>query len=411
MCKKIVSYVFVAIVGMVLSGALHSQEIFSLNRNSDWEWEEEFDRGRRATFDLRYNRVEGIYTGLRVKRYESYYGFSNKPFIYGFTGYSFGSNDFEYLLGLEKGFFEDYHIAFGGEYHRMIDTEDRWIIPDLENSLAAFFLKEDFQDFYFREGGSFYISQNFTKRFNLTAAYRYEELDSLAKSVNWALFAGKSKDFRENPAMDAGTVRSITANFTIDSRNSRSAPYRGWYIQFEYEHAGGDLGGDFSFDRVLMDIRRYQPIGFNEGLDFRLRIGTANGYLPWHKSFHLGGLSTLRGFKYKEFPNGPLNRGGNRMLLAQIEYRMGEQDLPDELDWGLLELFNLIIFIDSGWVGDTDSGYGLLKGFGALSWKNLKTDVGIALANRSGSVRFEVARRTDTGKKPFRFLFRITRPF
>ena len=28
------------------------------------------------------------------------------------------------------------------------------------------------------------------------------------------------------------------------------------------EHAGEDMGGDFNFDRLVVDIRRFQPLGF-----------------------------------------------------------------------------------------------------------------------------------------------------
>ena len=99
------------------------------------------------------------------------------------------------------------------------------------------------------------------------------------------------------------------------------------------------------------------------------------------------------------------------MVLAQVEYRMGKQDLPDELDWGLLEHFNLILFADAGWVATVDPHLELQEGFDDLSWETLKSDVGIALANRSGNIRFEVARRTDRAKDAFVFTFRIHRTF
>ena len=98
------------------------------------------------------------------------------------------------------------------------------------------------------------------------------------------------------------------------------------------------------------------------------------------------------------------------MFLAQFEYRMGHQDLPDEIDLGILEHFNLILFTDLGWIGTVDPEDGLFKGFD-FGWSDLKNDVGIALANRSGNVRVELARRTDTSDKPFSFYFRINRPF
>ena len=417
MMKQVLLLVFLSmslmlVMGLVICTNANAQGL-SMNFFQDWDddWDDDWGRGNRISPDVRYNRVEGLYLGFRVEEdyWRSHY--PRRPFLYGFSGYAFKAKELQYRIGLEKGFFDELRMAFGGEYHRIIDTEDRWIIPDIENSLAAFFLKEDFQDFFLREGGSGYIRQNVTRDICLTAAYHYDVIDSVEKNTNWALFGGK-KHFRDNPAMDAGEMRSVVGKLVIDTRNSEKRTTRGWYVQAEGEYAGKDLKGDFDFNRLLVDIRRYQPIGFGEGIDFRLRVGTISGeMIPWHKSFHLGGLSSLRGFPYKAFPAGPMSPGGNRMLLAQLEYRMGSQDLPDELDWGLLERFNIILFADAGWVGYADQDVDLFGGFDSLTWSKLKTDVGIALANRSGNVRIQVARRTDTNKKPYVFLFRINRPF
>jgi len=376
---------------------------------SDWDWDEDWG-GSRYSSQFRYNRVEGVYLGVSLKRDHWLVRHPTMPFLYGSIGYGFAAKELQGQIGLEKGFFENFRMGFGAEFHRFIDTPDRWIISDSENSLAAFLLKEDFQDFYFREGASGYITQNFTRALTLEAAYHYEEYDSLSKNMNWSLF-GKNKRFRENPPMSAGEIRSVSAKITVDSRNSRKKTTRGWYIQAEVEHAGNNLGGDFTFDRLLIDIRRYQNLGFGEGVDIRLRVGTSSGELPWQKSYHLGGLSTLRGFSYKAFPAGPMNSGGNRMVLAQLEYRIGSQDLPNELDLGILEHFNLILFTDVGWIGCTDHDEGLFKGFEELTWSSLKNDVGVAFANRGGNIRFEIIRRTDTSHKPFTFLFRLSRPF
>ena len=384
-----------------------------LRLTQDWDWDDDWDedwRGSRAGPDLRYNRVQGVFLGVHVKKDYFRRRDPSGPFLYGSTGYSFKAKEIEYRIGLEKGFFEDYRLAFGGEYHRLIETPDRWIISNTENSLAAFFLNEDFHDFYFCEGWSGYVTQNLTDDVLISVGYHYDELDSLAKNTDWSLFGGKKK-FDDNPAMVSGEMRSIIGRLVVDTRNRRSRATRGWYLELEGEHAGNGLNGDFKFDRVLIDIRRYQPLWIGEGIDFRVRVGTSHGVLPWHRSYHLGGISTLRGFPYKAFPNGRLNPGGNRMVLAQVEYRMGSQDLPDEIGLGLFEYFNFILFFDIGWVGTASPDAGLFGGFDDLCWSNLKNDVGIALANRSGSFRLQLARRTDTGHKPFVFSFRINRPF
>ena len=74
-------------------------------------------------------------------------------------------------------------------------------------------------------------------------------------------------------------------------------------------------------------------------------------------------------------------------------------------------MFNVIVFTDVGWVGNAGSETNLFDGFDGLSVSSIKNDIGIALANRDGSVRLEIARRTDTGRKPFNILFRINKAF
>jgi outer membrane protein assembly factor BamA len=364
----------------------------------------------RSDFEVRYNRVEGVYLGMAAKKPTSRWWSSSKSSLFGFWGYAFSAKEFQYQIGLEKGFFEDFRLAFGGEYHRRVDTPDRWIISDDENSCAAFFIREDFHDYYYSEGASGWISQNITPALQITAGYEDDKTDSLDRHAKWSLFGGK-KRFRENPAMDAGEFHVATGRLVFDTRNSVKRTTSGWYLQAEAERAGGDFGGDFTYDRVLVDLRRYQPLGFGEGVDIRLRAGSSHGILPWQKSYHLGGLSTLRGYAYKAFPDGWAMPGGNRMVLAQIEYRTGNEDLPDGLDFGLLDEFNLILFNDVGWVADAGPDAAIQEGFDDLTFRGFKHDVGLALANHSGNVRFEIARRTDTGHRPYSFMFRCSRPF
>ncbi len=403
----------VMVMGVVLYTNVKAQEL-DTNLLQDWDWDDDWDddwgRGSRASGIFRYNRVEGLYLGVEINRDYWRRNYPRRPFLFGFAGYALKAKELQYQVGLEKGFFDDFRTAFGGEYHRQIDTPDRWIMPPMENTLAAFLIKEDFHDYYLREGGSGYITQNLTRDILVTASYIQDEYDSVERNTHWSLFGGK-KRFRKNPEMSVGEVRTVGGSLVVDTRNSAKRTTRGWYVQIEGEYGGKSLGGNFDYDRVLIDVRRYQPLGFGEGLDFRLRVGSARGFVPWQKSFHLGGLSSLRGFGHKEFPNGPMHAGGNRMVLGQIEYRMGSQDLPDEIDWGILEQFNLILFVDAGLVQSVDQDLYLTDGFNELEWSDVKTDIGIALANRSGNVRIQIARRTDRNDKPFVFSFRISRPF
>jgi outer membrane protein assembly factor BamA len=409
------AFVLLILMGFILTTSAKAQNPLMRLVPQDWEWDDDWnddwDSEKARIYDIRFNRVEGLYLGFRIREEVMRRRYTQRPFLYGFGGYSFGARELEYQLGLEKGFFNNFRLGFGGEYHRHIDTPDHWIMPDWENSLAAFFVREDYHDFYSNEGWSVYTIQNLGDPISLQVGYHSATFDPIERNTRWSLLLAGKRQFPINPQMDSGDLRSIRSRFVWDTRNSETKTTRGWYLEIEHEHAGSDLGGDFKFNRLMLDIRHFQPLGFDDGIDFRIRTGTSEGTLPWQRRYYLGGVSTLRGFPYKFFPNGRLLPGGNRMVLMQVELRMGMQDLPDELSLGILDYFHLILFLDAGWIATVNEDVSLFKGFQTLKWNCLKTDIGMALANRTGNVRFQIARRTDTGDKPWVFTIRLSRPF
>jgi hypothetical protein len=367
------------------------------------EWVDDFDSGwDRSSPLFRYNRVEGLFMGYELKPNWRSLRHPERAFLFGSAGYAFAAKEFEYQIGLEKGFFESNRLAFSAEAHRLVDTPDRWIMPDIENSLAAFFFKEDFQDFYFREGWSATVGQTYGG-LTVSASYCFDKLDSLSKTANWSLFGGH-KRFRENPAMTSGELKSWVGRIVFDTRDAKKDPGSGWFVEIEGEHGFDEM----SFDRILIDGRRYQPLGFGEGLNLRIRLGSVSGDMPWQRSFQLGGPSTLRGFAYKSFPAGPMQIGGNRMMLAQAEYKLGEGVLDSE---GFLGGLSMALFADAGWVGIAETGRDFWEGFDGLTLKSIRSDVGAAIMHSGGHLRVEVARRTDTSKKPYQLWLRINQPF
>lgn len=352
--------------------------------------------------EIRYNRVEGLFLGVKFPR-ERWRWYPN-PLLYGFVGYGFESKKWRGQIGIERGFFEErYHFLIGAEAHDLTDTEDHWIIPTDENSLAAFLFREDFHDFFRRVGFSTYLSQNITQHLNLRAEYREDRFESMEGHPNcWALFGGK-KRFRGNPPVDSGKVREIRGRILIDTRDRGRGARKGWFIQLRGEFARDSFGSDFDYSRYILDLRRHQPLGYHEGFNFRLRIGTADAPLPLQRLFDLGGISTLRGYKFKEFT-------GDRMILANLEYHFC-LDRPWMPDMGIFEECDLILFVDTGIAWFTSKLSNPVSSFDELSLSKLKTDIGIALTGEDGNVRLNFARRTDIGGAPLVVTFRINRPF
>lgn len=364
-----------------------------------WRWEEGYWEDSRS-YELRYNRVEGLFFGLRLPK--DYRQGRPGPALYGSVGYGFESKGWRFQLGLERSFFDEFRFLLGGEIHDLTDTEDHWIIPTDENSLAAFLFHEDFQDYFRRTGYSTYVSQNITDYLTLRAEYGQDEYKNMRRTANWSLF-GNKKRFRDNPVIDEGKMKSIVGKIIVDSRDRTVAPHRGWYIQLMGEFAGRSLGGDFGFNRYIVDLRRYQPLGFHETLNFRIRIATADALLPDQKLFDLGGISTLRGYRFKEFT-------GDRALLANVEYHFRP---TKDWAWDLwfLDEFDLILFADTGVAWFATNSSDPIQSFQDITLSDLKTNIGIAFSDSDGKVRINFARRTDSSGAPLVVTFRINRPF
>jgi len=356
-------------------------------------------------FMFRHNRVEGLFLGLRLRGPE----WRDHDFplfnLYGHAGYGFSRKRGCYQLGIDRSIFGNYGPIIGVETHDVVESEDVWIIPTFENSLAALFLKEDFQDYYRREGYSGYISHDISEYLNVKGEFRKDHIYGLEKRTNWSIFGGK-KTFRENPVTENMDYKSIVGNITLDTRNSYKYPDQGWLINVVGEFARRQLNknNDVDFDRFIIDIRRYQPITYGENLDFRLRGGTSRGTLPLHLKFDLGGISTLRGYNFKEFED------YNRMLLGNVEYRIHGRTNPLNAALGMSDI-SLILFADAGYLWSVSDTLDAEKGFEELDWKFFKTSLGFALSNRDGNVRLNFAKCMDEKGKPFVITFRINRPF
>jgi outer membrane protein insertion porin family len=91
------------------------------------------------------------------------------------------------------------------------------------------------------------------------------------------------------------------------------------------QYAG--LGGTFHFTRVTASAAKFFPIWTDKlALMLKVRWGTVNSghgeELPDYERFTLGGLNSIRGFKYGEIgPRDSLDNvlGGKRMVVMNIE--------------------------------------------------------------------------------------------
>ncbi len=358
---------------------------------------------------FRYNRVQGLFLGILLPgpKTES----RSRLALNGFLGYGFADKKLRYKAEMNHGFFNrsKFSLKLGAAVYDKIESKDHWLITPSENTLAALFLNDDYQDYYRRKGYELHLIQNFMPEIQGTLAYRSDTYSSVAKVTNWALF--KDKDgFRPNPLIDDGLMKSWYFNLKWDTRDDKRTPHAGWFGWISAETSAKKRHSAFSFNQYILELRTYQRISPYERFDIRLKAATSEGDVPIQKRFRIGGISTLRAFHYRSLPFG--RPDGDRLLLANVEYVMH----PDlfSAPFGLGTDVRYIIFFDAGnvWLrSDVSKEDTWSAGFSWLKWRRIKSDIGIALGNASGRFRINLAKRLDTGKKAYAVTVRLSKPF
>ena len=342
-----------------------------------------------------YNRVDGLFLGIGQRR--QYYWSGAETFSpFGFVGYAFALHRWRYQVGLDKWFGNRDRFEVGIEAHSLTDSKDYWIIGPKENSLYSILAKEDFMDYFSRDGMSVHIAQYYRMNSRVKLSFDVDKYSSLSGMTNWSIFGGH-KSFRPNPPVTDGWMRSVVIE--LQHREYRGDSKRiGWLAGLRGETT---VSGAFDFSMLTANIVRYQPLFRGVQLNMRLVGGTSRGLLPPQRNYQIGGFNTLNAFPYKEFT-------GNRLVLFNAELLLSPE-LFKRSHFFPLNTVTLILFSDVGEVQDAGT-VGMTSGWESMKLTGLKSDYGVGLGNGSGSFRIFLAWRTDISAPPT-FGIRIARPF
>jgi hypothetical protein len=362
------------------------------------EYEGKHSRGETG-LDFHYNRVDGPFLQLGL---DTEWKSPAKLRFSAWAGYAFKAKAWRYEIGLIRWLdLGSNRLEMAVRNYDLTATEDEWLMPTLENTLAALFFREDFRDYHRRTGTSFHLIHTSFQRFNMELGCRLDKHESLRKKTNWSVFGGDKK-FRENPEVEEKTINSIEARVGYDTRDDFIEPSSGFLIQVAYEKAGDDVGGDMAFQRLLLELRRYLYLSAFENIDLRLRLGTTAGDVPVQKTFDLGGIGSLRGYKFKEY------RDFDRVILGNVEYRIKFGRLAADF----LQDKQIIPFYDFGLAWRNKGTNSLTSGFDQLRLDGLKTAVGIGLSlGASDEFRINLSRRLDDRDRSMVLTVRINRMF
>lgn len=341
--------------------------------------DDQFDSG----MELGYQRVDGLLFGLNQ-------GLTHHdwrvPNIYLREIYSAKQDKWFYDVGIEQRIFSFVPLYLGASVYKITDSNplDKEIIGESENHLAAFFFKEDYRDYFTRNGTTLHARIDLPASSSVKLEYLDDRYTSLSTSADWSLFRG-STTFRPNPPIHEGDMNSLVATYTLDTVDSDKCVPNGARVSFSVEKAGGRFDGDFDFTTLMLDARNYVKLSPFQFLRYHFKLGTrTQGTLPLQREFYVGGIGTLRGHDYK-------NLTGDQMVLGSIEYgayagkKMG-----------------LFVFVDSGraWRGD-----------GGFKDQRLELDAGVGIELLCHQTQIYAARDVKDPDSPILVGVRLNRTF
>jgi hypothetical protein len=307
-----------------------------------------------------YNRVDLLRTGVNMQFQDED---SSMPRFGATIDYAWGRLAWLYGLQLEQPILDQRRLSVGVI---MVKRTDHGILQqtsDWENSGALLLARQDYRDYFEREGFGGYIRSRLLGFTTVSVHARQDQFRSLPLDTGTDSWFNKDIPLRDNPAVTEGEGHTVALRFARQSRN----PVRsraGLTHWIEIEKAGGNLGGDFDYTRGLADLRgvlRLSPA--SEFAVHAIAGATFDGTLPPQRGFALGGVDGLRAHNTATFK-------GDQALLLQAEYDIALWSLRRRSFRGGL---HALVFVDTGkawsnggrgWdVGDqklaVDGGFGI----------------------------------------------------
>lgn len=349
--------------------------------------------GVRGISFLRYNRTDGLIPtwGLRLEATDP----STTPTIAAQGGVATTHRQVYWNVSIDQRlpFVWPTRLLVG--HFKRPASFDTWRAPARENDITTFVAAADRLDWWRERGIDAGLDmESPSGRYGFRASFLAATQRSMSNRSPFSVFSGD--DFRDNPGVEEGDLRSLTLRFRYDGRDVQSPllSVPGWIVAAEWERAGGLFGGDVPFVRGLVDVRRYNRLGRDAWIDFRLLwLGalTDRG-VPSQRRVRLGGPGSLRGFPTATFQ-------GDEALQLSTETR-----LPLPVNQGIALVFlnwHLVGLFDAAWMDDDEGAHA-------------NVGVGVSGINLFSYLGFFVAQRITDHELPDdgpRFIVRLRRDF
>ncbi len=341
---------------------------------------------------LHFNRVNGLYIGLKKERMQWYRrsSFLTIPEIqpHGFIGIGTASGRVEYGFGLERLFGEERRFMAGAEYHRATATEDYWRTGLIENTLSSLFAGYDYLDYYQIEGIGIYAVHRTNRLLEVAFSYNKDEYSSLEQNTSFSLF-GYANTYRPNPAIDSDAdvinLDKYSFSFSINPRNVLISERFTVSSTLGVELADNSASDeDYRFNKFLTNVNIFYNVDEGSVLRWRIRTGSITGNAPDFKAFYLGGIGSLRGTPYKFY-------SGNQLFHSTLEMQFGSPGTRSG-SWVRNYNLHLLVFLDSGWTKVNENlrnSTNPFEGLGKMALSDFQHDAGLGFG--TGVLRAEMA--------------------
>lgn len=238
---------------------------------------------------MSFNRVDGYHVGATVEK-----SIVNHLQFNIMGAYKTASKKWAYGGGLSGSILKDtwaWSVDYSEDTRKIASSR---IYPTIIASLGSVVGRPDIHDFYRSRIIGVKMDLDVPRspiRFSL--GFLDEKHESLEKVTDWSLFGKRTQ--KENPAIDEGELRSITASFIIGDGYIPWGPVGQNRFELRIEHADPDfLGGEFGFTRAEANIKGRLPTFLRRRLlpltlELEVAAGISDGVVPVQRLFTMDG--------------------------------------------------------------------------------------------------------------------------
>ncbi len=240
---------------------------------------------------FRFNRVEGPYVGIGLTRDR----LIKDTEIRFKTGYAIDAKRWEHQFGVTHRFHRKQKLDLGFDVFSRIKHRPALFAGEDDNStFFALWDQTDQFDYYRTRGIELFGSVKLLDHTRLKLTYHDSRDFSIHENTDFSFFGDDTLAVRRNPGIREGKLRSISADFSFDSRSLFSNKGRDVIIddvqysqlKIGVEYASPDLiGNDFDYTRYFVSAKRRQRTLGLGVTTFNAYAGGSEGTLPPQRYF------------------------------------------------------------------------------------------------------------------------------